>query len=295
MTAAAVSSAGQCAACGAVDALTPAGCARCGGAEVADTLVVIRGCERPHARVPSSVASLVVERLAREGTPARAIPARLAWTAIPPRTWGLIASVILAGSAAGALAAPVLAWVTPLVAGTLLVVAERLMQHPVGGTPSAAVVGELPPRLRRVVEDTLAALPPGETRTLLADVLRRARTLLGSESDRTDAWRPTRDVVDLVDACCGVALEHARLDVMLREPALAPPDAGDLRARCEAGRTLLGRRLREAAAVLGEMYVQRVERGGPAAERVAELTSELAADAAARRHAAEEIERLLGR
>jgi hypothetical protein len=45
-----------------------------------------------------------------------------------------------------------------------------------------------------------------------------------------------------------------------------------------------------------EMVVQQgVERGGAAAQRVAELTSELAGEAAARRHAAEEIRRVLSR
>jgi hypothetical protein len=116
----------------------------------------------------------------------------------------------------------------------------------------------------------------------------------------------TRGVIDLVDACCEMAREHARLDAMLPalwEPALAPAaargaadDAGadELRRRGAAGRELLTQRLREATTVMEEMVVQQgVERSGAAAQRVAELTSELAAEAAARRHAAQEIQRLL--
>jgi hypothetical protein len=138
--------------------------------------------------------------------------------------------------------------------------------------------------------------------------VRRARTLFDTFAGQTDERRVTRDVSDLVEACCDIAREHARLDAVLPalwEPALAPAaargaadDAGadELRRRGEAGRALLTRRLREAIAAIDELVVQRgVERGGTAAERVAELTSELTAEAAARRHAAREIHRLMSR
>jgi hypothetical protein len=216
----------------------------------------------------------------------------------------LIVAVVVAGVAAASLAAPALWIATPLVAATLLAAAARATRR--GPTVSEVPVTPLPPRLERSVAEAFAVLPPGDARALLDDVVRRARPLLDTFAGQTDERRLTRDVTDLVEACCEIAREHARLDAVLPalwEPALAPAgarstaddaSADELRRRGDAGRELLARRLREAAAVMDEMLVQRgVERGGPAAERVAELTSELAAEAAARRHAAQEIQRLM--
>lgn len=218
----------------------------------------------------------------------------------------VVAAVTIAGALAAHLAMPVLWIVTPLVAGTLLVAAIRAARRQQAG--DAVSVVPLAPRLERSVAEAFAAISAGETRDLLADVVRRARTLLHAVAGQTDERRLTRDVIDLVDACCDIAREHARLDAVLPalwEPALAPAaargaadDAGadELRRRGDAGRALLTQRLREAATVMEEMVVQQgVERSGAAVQRVAELTSELAAEAAARRHAAQEIQRLMSR
>lgn len=232
-----------------------------------------------------------------------ATPARLP-RATPATDLVVVVAVVIAGAIAAHRAMPVLWVVTPLVAGTLLVAAVRAARRQYVGdaTPGAP----LPPRLERSVAEAFAVLPGGEARELLADVVRRARALLDTIREQTDEQRLARDVTDLVDACCEIAREHARLDAVLPalwEPALAPAaargaaddaDADELRRRGDAGRQLLTRRLREAAVVMEEMVVQQgVERGRAAAQRVAELTSELAAEAAARRHAAQEIQRLM--
>jgi hypothetical protein len=226
--------------------------------------------------------------------------------AIPAADALVVLAVIVAGTAAAYLALPTLWVATPLVAGTLFAAAVRAARRP--EVPAALPVAPLPPRLARSVAEAFATLPAGESRELLADVVRRARSLLDTFAGQTEERRLARDVTDLVDACCGIALEHARLDAVLPalwEPALAPAAArgaadgagsDELRRRGEASRELLTRRLHEAAAVMDEMLVQQgVERSGAAAARVAELTSELAAEAAARRHAAQEIQRLLSR
>jgi hypothetical protein len=237
-------------------------------------------------------------------TPAVAV--RVMTSASAPRVSAhdqvLVLAVLAAGAAAAYLAAPALWAVTPIVAAMLAVAAVRGARRPVDAQPSAP----LPARLERSVAEAFATLPAGEARDLLAAVVHRARHLLETYARSVDERRVVRDVTDLVDACCEVAREHARLDAVLPalwEPALAPAAArgsaddaaGDeLRRRGDAGRELLARRLRDAGAVIDEMLVQRgVERAGSAAERVAELTSELAAEAKARRHAAEEIQRLL--
>jgi hypothetical protein len=215
----------------------------------------------------------------------------------------LVIAVVIAGSAAAHLVMPVLWVVTAVIAGALFVAAVKAARRQVA---DASPLAPLPPRLERSVGDAFAVMPPGAARELLGDVVRHARVLLETVAGQTDERRLTRDVIDLVDACCDIAREHARLDAVLPalwEPALAPAAArgaaddvsGDeLRRRGDASREMLTRRLREAAAVLEQMAVQQgVERGGSAAQRVAELTSELAAEAAARRHAAQEIQRLM--
>ena len=285
---------GHCAVCGAAEPLDLVVCPRCAGGapEVADTLVVVRGDERAYARVPAALAPAVVGRLEREGQVARAVPARLAWAALPPRTWVLVLAVLVSGTAAARTGLPSLWWLTPLVAGLLLVAAERGMLRP--RLEGGGAASELPPRLQRAVVEAFAELPPGDARDLLADVVRRARALLASLGAEPNDAALARDVADLADACCEIALELARLDAAIGGRGAA--GAGStLPDRAAAARTLLARRLRDASAAVGELYAQNVERGGPAGERVAELASELTAEAAARREAAAEIERLLGR
>jgi hypothetical protein len=225
-------------------------------------------------------------------------------TQVPSADFALVLAVMLAGTAAGYVAAPVLWILTPLVAGALLAASVHAARR-AGGAPP---LQPLPPRVERSVGEAFGALPAGEARELLAEVVRRARALLAALVGQTDERRLARDVTDLVDACCDIALEHARLDAVLPavwEPALAPAAArgaaddaasDELRRRTHAGRELLARRLRDAAAAMDEMLVQQgMERGGPAADRVAELTTELTAEAAARRKASEDIQRLLSR
>jgi hypothetical protein len=191
----------------------------------------------------------------------------------------LIVAVVVAGIAAAHLAVPALWVATPMIAAILVVAAVSAAhgRRAAGDAP----VRPLPPRLERSVAEAFAVLPAGEARDLLADVVGRARTLLDTIAEQVDERRLARDVVDLVDACCEIAREHARLDAVLPalwEPALAPAaargtaddaEADELRRRGDAGRHDI------------------------AAQRVAELTSELAAEAAARRHAAQEIQRLM--
>jgi hypothetical protein len=294
----AVIGAGQCVVCGAPAAMGADVCERCGDGRVesANTIVVLRGEERAYARVPASVAASVLSRLQSEGKQARAVPVRYAMAALPARTHLLIAAVVLSGILAGTRTASLLMWVaTPIVALGLLFAAEHAMIRP----RREAVTVELPARLQRTLDETFGSLPAGTTRTLLGDVVRRARILFGTLDD-SEQSSMKRDVADLVDACCGIALEHARLETMMAE--FRPPtgarasgevDAGQLRQRAEAAQELMAKRLRDASAAIAAMYVQSVESGGAGGERVAELTSELNAESSARRQAAQELEELL--
>ena len=287
----AIIGAGQCVICGAPAAMSADVCERCsdGGIESANTLVVLRGEERAYARVPASLAPRVLERLAGEGKPARAFPVKYAMAALPAKTWFLIIAVLASGTIAARVTMPVYAIVTGIVALALLFAAEHAMIRP----RREAITVELPPRLQRTLDETFASLPAGTARSLLGDVVRRARVLLGSlEAPEESSMK--RDVSDLVDACCEIALEHARLDAMMAEArTTGETGTGELRERCAAAQETMAKRLRDASAAIGGMYVQSVERGSAPAERVAELTSELTAEASARRQASEEIQKLL--
>ena len=291
--------AGQCVVCGAPAALGADVCERCGDGRIesANTIVVLRGEERAYARVPASLAPSVLTRLASEGKPARAVNVRYAMAALPARTHLLIAAVVISGTLAGARTGDMFMWLaTPVVALALLFAAEHAMIRP----RRDVVLVELPSRLQRTLDETFGSLPAGTARTLLGDVVRRARVLFGT-LDTSDESSMKRDVADLVDACCGIALEHARLDTMMAEfrpsagAARPSGDAGaaSLRQRAEAAQELMARRLRDASAAIGAMYMQSVESGGAGGERVAELTSELNAESSARRQAAMELEQLL--
>jgi hypothetical protein len=231
-------------------------------------------------------------------------PAARPTRAAPAADLAVVVAVAVSGALAAHLAVPALWIVTPVLAGALFAAAVRAARRipAIGATP----VAPLPPRLERAIVEANAALPAGEARDLLGEVVLRARSLAETTAGQPDERRLMRDVTDLLDACCEIAREHARLDAVLPalwEPALAPAaargtaddaDADELRHRADAGRALLTRRLRDAASVMEEMVVQEgVARSSAAAQRVAELTSELAAEAAARRHAAQEIQRLM--
>jgi hypothetical protein len=262
----------------------------------ADTLVVVRGDERAYARVPSASAPAIVAQLLAEGREARAVAVRDAWTALPARTWTLIAAVVVSGLAAAYLVAPEMAVMTVGVAGSLLFLADRAMRRPLLPSSDDADASDLPPRLRRAVAGALADLPSGDARRLLADVVRRARPLLADVASRPDDRHVERDVVDLVDACCAIALELQRVDSFLALPAdprLSDARLAESRTRCGETRALLARRLADAVAAIDALHAQLLREGTPASDRVAELASELQAEASARGAATRELYELL--
>jgi hypothetical protein len=131
---------------------------------------------------------------------------------------------------------------------------------------------------------------------LLADIVRRARPLLAAVADRPDDRRIQRDVVDLVDACCAIAVELHRVDSFLALPAdprLADARLAESRKRCSDTRALLARRLADAGAAIDALHAQLLQEGSPASDRVSELASELQAEASARGAATRELYELL--
>ena len=289
----AATAAGRCAVCGEPEPLGGVLCTRCSedGSGTPDTLVVVQNEERAYVRVSSLLAELVVLRLAEEGCTARAVPASRAWMALPRRVWRLVVSVLVAGVAAALVAVPSLGIVTLIVAGALLVAADDAMRRPMLAARAEESAPELPHRLRKTVTSVLDALPAGDARRLLADVVRRARPLLAEIQRRPDDRRTLGDVSDLVEASCDIAAELARVDAFLALPGTAR--TVDTTSRCNTMRELLTRRLADAASAIDAMLAQMLVEESPASDRVAELASELTAEASARRAAFKELDQIV--
>jgi hypothetical protein len=96
-----------------------------------------------------------------------------------------------------------------------------------------------------------------------------------------------------VDACCTTAGDLARLDQFAGDAKADSALNAELTARVTKARELFRERLTNATSALAELYTANVERGTPSTDRVAELTAEISADAAARAAATSEMEKLL--
>lgn len=232
-------------------------------------------------------------------SPAAALPgpdARTGWT-IARGPAVLVVAIGISGFAAAALAQPLLWLVTPIVAAVVLAGGVSRVQ---GGSANDLDAASFPPRLRRALERAAAQLPVGAARELLASVVRQARAVFAADDERFSAdarEELRRDVAELAEVCCTTALDLARLDAFLeprssRETGNAARRA-ELDARGRAARALFVRRLADAELALRAVYTAGVERGTPASDRVAELVTEIQGDAAARRAATDEIQRLL--
>ena len=206
--------------------------------------------------------------------------------AVPTADAVLIMAVVVAGVAAAFVASPLLWLATPVMA-TMIYVASREASGPSVVVNVSAPV--FPPALQETITTAMVQVPYGEAQRLLTDVVRHARPLFAAAASAFDDEheQETRArVAELVSAACDIALELSRLEQV--------PPGKELAQRYEAARQLLVKRLGDASTALGELYAAGVEQGTPASERVAELATELGADAKARRDAKTEMNQLLG-
>lgn len=201
----------------------------------------------------------------------------------------LIVVVVATGTAAGFLADPMLWVATPLVAG-LLALASRARSPRL--PEEAAFLPEFPDALRQEVTLTVDALPPGDARRLLANILQPARSLFAVHTTAFDACaeRELRaSVSELVAGSCELARELSRLDVATPSPMA---DARLLQ-RYRVARELVTSRLGQAAESLSALYASDVEHGTPASDRVAGLVADLRREAVVRAEAMAELDATL--
>lgn len=309
-----------CLACAGPDPLGLGICPRCAGsgARDGDTLVFARssppkviaqllgenarGSEvrdaaegaRPLVLVPAAAAAQVVERLADRGIGARAVPRRRAWTAAPLGNYILAVAVLVAGGAAGSAIGVALFWPSPILAVLLMASAVGAARRPIAGAAGARRRGaKLPATLRERVVATLAELPPGAARSLIARLVRRAAALLAGPTPPAAAV--LRSLDSMVMAACGAALELARLEHAAAAADAhegAPPSTWlDTQARCDSARDMLVQRLLDADAVLGRLQAGHADTAG---DELGSLAQELEREAKVQAAAVREVEQLLG-
>ena len=200
-----------------------------------------------------------------------------------------IAAVLIAGAAAGFTVSPVI-----LVATLILVV--LLANGLYRADDPSLTTGDwtaFSANVAQQIDSCLSLMTEGTARRALLDVAVSARPLLESASSLLDRAREraTRDRVErLVEVSCVTAVELDRIDEALLGDFKIEDAARD---RLAATRRVLLLRLTNAAASLKELYVAGLTNTSAASERVAELTSELNADASARRAALAELAQLL--
>lgn len=255
--------------------------------------------ERPLFRVTREGTARVLDALGRRDLPAVAVHRSRVWGRVPGLYVGMMAAVGVAGIAAGAVAQPVLLWTTPLMAGLLLAAAGRRLRSPLvvpgpGGR-------ELPAALEARVVRTLAELPAGAGRNLLADIARLARPLFGRLSRLGDERGSGPVLEEMVGAACVAAADLAMLDDGLarfeaERAHAAASGAGWLEGlgRSERARDALVQRLLECIAVLARLQSQAAAAVAAEDGALAAAAGELRSEAQAQAAAAREIAQLLG-
>jgi hypothetical protein len=218
-------------------------------------------------------------------------------TVLPTGVYLMLAAVLVAGTAAGVAAAPSLRWITPCFAGLLLLSARRSATTPlISGRRRAP---ELPAAVEDHLLTTLATLPPGTARSLLADIGRMGHALHARLRHSGELEGHEEVLADLLGASCVAAADVALLDDSLgrfaqQRARLAAHPRGwmDALARCERSRDALVQRLLEAMTVLGRLQGQVVDLGAARSE-LSDSIAQLEREAAARSAATAEMAALL--
>jgi Protein kinase domain len=253
--------------------------------------------EQPLFSAHGGGTSRLVEELGRRGMTAQAVPKRRVLAVLPTGFYLMLATVVLAGTSAGLTAAPSLRWITPCFAGLLLLSAHRTATTPL--IAGHRGTGMLPAPVEDQLLTTLATLPPGTARSLLADIGRMGQTLHGKLRRGGELRGNEEALADLLGASCIAAADVALLDDSLSRFAqqrarLAVQPAGwlDSLARCERARDALVQRLLQAMTVLGQLQGQVVDLEAARSE-LTDSVAELEREAVARSAATAEIAALL--
>lgn len=309
-----------CAVCGGPEPFGINLCAQCAAAaDAGDTLVFVRGtshgaeradrasrvesllgepaetrsgrrASRGHIallRLPAELAPRVIEKLETTGIPAHVMPVSRAWTGMPAHFFVMITAILGTGMLAGLGPLPAMRWLTPLMAMTLLIAAQRAMAQPLLG--NARHVPRLPAAAARAVRHAFAHLTDSAPRRLLGDVVRVAQPVFAG------APRALGQLLsDLVVAASATALETDRQSAMLAVlQDRSDADVAQAAERC--GRSLHDgvALLERAATALARLGASHSPSEQVATEPLAELVQALEHEAVSQAEAARDLEQLL--
>lgn len=208
---------------------------------------VIHG-SRALARLPKRAAEGVLQRMQQRGVPLRLMKHSRAWAPMPNSYYAMVFGIAVTGVLAG-LSSTMAA--LPL-AGLFLLMGQLTLQRPAISPTRRRPA--LPPSAHHQVVTTLATLPDGTARELLAEVVHPAGNLgrgwRGSDPESLER------LSDVLQAACQATREIADLDqyLALPEPALggtAKSEWSANRTEVEQTRDLLVQRLLEVVSAIG--------------------------------------------
>jgi len=313
-----------CLLCGGEDPLELGVCPACGGAAGAatDTVVFVSGRtpetqerlgsllagrvsgeaagrvlagQRALIRLPQRTAARVAERLGDSGVPLRAVPLSRAWAPMPLTFYAMTLAVAVVGTLAGR-SVTALQWLSVPIAIALLLLGQLWLLKPALRLPRRAPA--LRPEVEEPIIETLAELPPGTGRSLLADVVQAARGLAPRLAEMEDL-EAERGLEEIVRQACRGAREVADMEDLLarverrRTTGSAVQGGGEAVAGLERTRDRLVQLLLEVITLLGRTRRAAAE-GFLEGSEMALLGREL--DERSRNHAAAlaEIDAFLG-
>lgn len=267
----------RCLLCNGVDPLSLNICPRCSGVEGprADTLLfldrsadrqakdriaetlrtsarqrtipwVIHGF-RALARLPKESAEGVRRRLSGRGVPLRTMRHSLAWAPMPRSYYVMVLGIAITGASAGLSLTTV---ALPL-AGLFLCMGQLTLQRPAVRTVRRRAA--LPPGAHQEVVATLATLPDGTARELLAEVVHSAGQLMSRWGEDPES---VERMTEVLLAASRAAQEIAGLDeyLALPEPALdgsAQAKWATTRREAEHTRDILVQQFLEIVSAIG--------------------------------------------
>ncbi len=266
----------------------------------ADLRDVLSGV-RPLASVPADSESSVISALREQSIPVTVEPVGTAWRRIPVSFLATVLAVIVAGLAAGQLAAPSMMVATPLFGALLLSLAVRRIRTPVL-RGSGQTRNRLPEAAERSVRQALATARPGPARSLLKDVVRMAAGVYEQDAAAPSPGSLGEPLEGLVVKSCDLAVDLGHLDESLaileardRDGSGAVPDDRKLESlsRARQARDGLTQQLLAAVAALGRTRIA-IASGESAAAGLSAFSSELEMSATAYADARREVEALAG-
>jgi hypothetical protein len=265
--------------------------------DTADGRATIRG-DQPLVRIPPAVAPFVVDSLERKGIPTRTIAMKSAWMTMPSHFFLMILSITVLGAMAGVSGVPEMLVMSPVLAGLLLVAAQRSMTKPLIRAPQGDA---MPAAVEAAAMHAFSRLAAAKPRELLADLVGIARPLMRTLRAEGDPAGLAVTLDELIIAACATALETDHLaqtaSVVRDEVGAGSHESleGDMLAaadRCDGAAAMGTRRLVEAVGAVADISGRTALDPG-AADRLARLAQELRTGSGYRDDALREIDRLL--